>query len=415
MSSVGIVETASPRTDQCASLSDARTDLPRAALFRALANQLLNLARRADRMMAVMVIIPGDAGTGSPADRADAGVAERIRRDLRSCDVAGHLDDGTLAVAAGGLATPGDVRRMVLRLAKCVQATPAGTDSAGAPRFVLGVALYPLDGDDVGTLFRAAVAAAATCGHEDSIAFATEPGPAQPADPLALEAAIDEALREHRLEVRYQPKIELRSGRIASFEALVQWHCPNLGTIPSEQLISAAEDTGQIGEVGAFVLETVARQLTHWQRSGLLAIPVSVNLSTREFLDHRLGLRVKEFLTAHALDPRLMTLEFSETSIMQHADVSPFLLRELAALGVGLCLDRFGTGFASLVCLHHFPIAEIKIDRMFVCGTPQVPGDLRIAAAAVALARELDLTSTAVGIERDRQRTFLTARGCVYG
>jgi EAL domain-containing protein (putative c-di-GMP-specific phosphodiesterase class I) len=227
---------------------------------------------------------------------------------------------------------------------------------------------------------------------------------------LALEADLRRALGKDELRVYYQPIADAKSGRVAAHEALARWQHPERGLIPPSEFIQLAEETGMIYKLGEWVLRQACRWATFiGVERGL---PVSVNLSPRQFNDPRLVQTVAAALRETGLPARLLQLEITETTAMQQTDVALATLNRLKALGVSIAIDDFGTGYSSLSYLKRFPVDMLKIDRSF---TGELPGDAdqcAIVSAIVALAHALELKVTAEGVENEAQRAFLEGCGC---
>ncbi|MFC3687637.1 putative bifunctional diguanylate cyclase/phosphodiesterase [Aquipuribacter hungaricus] len=239
------------------------------------------------------------------------------------------------------------------------------------------------------------------------------PDPSQ--DRLAVLEQLRAALREGQLRVHYQPRVHLRSGDVTGVEALVRWEHPGRGLLSPAAFVDAAETSGVIRELGAWVLAEAATQAVAWDREpgGRLAgLQVSVNLSTRQLADDDLVARVTEVLERTGLAPSRLVLEITETALMHRPGAALRALRELKALGVLLAVDDFGTGYSSLTYLKQFPVDELKIDRSFVSGMHTDPADHAIVAGCVHLAHALGLVVVAEGLETPEQVVALRAMGC---
>ena len=229
---------------------------------------------------------------------------------------------------------------------------------------------------------------------------------------LALEADLRRALGRDELRVYYQPIVHGRSGRIAAHEALVRWQHPERGLIAPAEFIHLAEETGMILKLGEWVLRQACRWATFiGVERGL---PVSVNLSPRQFNDPRLVQTVAAALHETGLPARLLQLEITETTAMQHTDVTLATLNRLKELGVSIAIDDFGTGYSSLSYLKRFPVDKLKIDRSFTSELPGDPDQCAIVSAIIALAHALELQVIAEGVETQAQRAFLKSCGCDY-
>ena len=233
---------------------------------------------------------------------------------------------------------------------------------------------------------------------------------------IDLENDLRRAVERDEFRLHYQPLVALSTGVIVGFEALVRWQHPTRGLVPPLAFIPLAEETGLIGSIGRWVLETACRQAYAWRASGPGGSPLvmSVNLSARQFAQADLVESIAEILEESHLDPSSLELEITESVVMDQSEIGIRALRRLRELGVQLVLDDFGTGYSSLAYLKHLPLDTIKIDRSFVAGLANAP-DRSIVEAVIALAHGLGIGVVAEGIETDDQRRVLRDLGCDLG
>jgi diguanylate cyclase (GGDEF)-like protein len=234
---------------------------------------------------------------------------------------------------------------------------------------------------------------------------------------LKMEAELRRALERGELRLHYQPKVELRTGRLVGLEALVRWQHPERGMVPPGSFIPMAEETGLIMPIGRWVLETACRQAGRWRSDAEIGegLVMAVNLSPRQFRHPRLVDDVGHVLSAMRLDPGGLEIEITEGTAMGDADATVKTLERLKSLGVRLVIDDFGTGYSSLGYLKRFPIDVLKVDRSFVAGLPGNAGDAAIVQAVVGLSRALGLKAVAEGVETVPQLDELRALGCDQG
>jgi EAL domain-containing protein (putative c-di-GMP-specific phosphodiesterase class I) len=193
---------------------------------------------------------------------------------------------------------------------------------------------------------------------------------------------------------------------------LIRWRHPDLGLVSPAQFIPMAEETGLIIPIGEWVLNSACAQLRAWREGGLTPVPVAVNLSAKQFHQQNIAAVVMRALQDHAVDPRLLELEITESTAMRNAEATSTTLRNLKALGVRIAIDDFGTGYSSLSYLKRFPIDSLKIDRSFVTDLPGNQDDASIAQAIITMAHALRLKVIAEGVENKAQLEFMTANGC---
>jgi EAL domain-containing protein (putative c-di-GMP-specific phosphodiesterase class I) len=230
---------------------------------------------------------------------------------------------------------------------------------------------------------------------------------------LMLETGLRRALERNELLLYYQPKRDLRRSGISGVEALLRWHHPDLGLLQPSRFIPLAEETGLIVPIGKWVLETACAQNMAWQRQGLPAIRISVNLSPRQFADPNLLNDVRAALQKSGMPAQLLELEITESMVMQNVERTVRVLDAIKSLGITLAIDDFGTGYSSMSLVKKFPIDVLKIDRSFVRAITNDDGeDNAIADAIIALGRALNLTIVAEGVETAEQEAFLRAHNC---
>ncbi|MGI4718019.1 MAG: putative bifunctional diguanylate cyclase/phosphodiesterase [Janthinobacterium lividum] len=280
--------------------------------------------------------------------------------------------------------------------------------------FSIGTARMPRDGDDADALLNNAVTA---MRH----AKAQGRGEIQPYSPalrtessrrLTLESHLRRALAQDELVVEYQPKVDLRSGALAGFEALVRWRHPEFGVIRPDEFIPIAEETGLIIPISDWVLRTAVAQLGAWREQGLAVAPVAVNLSARQFLQSDVVATVSALLAASKVPPALLELELTESVSMADPERSAVVMRGLGELGVALSIDDFGTGYSSFAYLRRLPLNKLKIDKSFVQDMDHSTESLAIVQAIVAMAHRLQLAVIAEGGETAEQVAALRKAEC---
>jgi EAL domain-containing protein (putative c-di-GMP-specific phosphodiesterase class I) len=285
----------------------------------------------------------------------------------------------------------------------------------------IGIALYPQDGLDAGTLLRRAeLALAAAKRRRSGLAFADEAGAEPAPEQLSLigdmRAALLGGAHGGEFLLAYQPKLDLRSGRIVAVEALLRWRHPQRGMVAPGSFIPFAEQTGFIREVTPWVLDAAIRQLACWRRGGPddcgLDIAVSVNLSALDLLDPLLAERLEALLERHAVPPSRLCLEITESALMDEPALALAHLNALAALGVKLSIDDYGVGQASLAYLKSLPVDELKLDRSFITAITESPRNAAIVQSTIMLSHALGLSVVAEGVETAEELDWLRANGC---
>jgi EAL domain-containing protein (putative c-di-GMP-specific phosphodiesterase class I) len=231
---------------------------------------------------------------------------------------------------------------------------------------------------------------------------------------LALKADLQRANVAEEFEVYYQPIVALQSGAIAGVEALLRWRHPNRGLVLPSEFIGLAEETGLILPLGRLVLRRACEQIAHWRSVGHVNLGVSVNISAKQLASRLLPTEVNAALDEASLDPSVLTLEITE-SVLLESQVVVGRLEELRALGVRIAIDDFGTGYSSLDYLRRFPVDTLKIAKSFVDELGSSSEQERLVAAIVRLGSTFGLDTVAEGIEEESQRDRLRALGCRFG
>ena len=276
----------------------------------------------------------------------------------------------------------------------------------------IGIALCPEHGNDLDSLIRSADTAmyvAKEHGKRTYTVFSPEMNK-RVAEYMWLDTNLRKGLEQNQLVVYYQPKIEAASGKVSSVEALVRWDSPERGLIPPLQFISYAEESGLIGPLGRWVLQTAAKQAAQWQRQGL-PLRVAVNLSARQLVDDSIVEDLVQVLQHNQLTPCLLDFELTESSLIEDEKRAREVIARLRQLGAQVHLDDFGTGYSSLAQLARIPLDAIKLDKSFVRGVNDNPVSQSLVRAIVAAAEALKFRVIAEGVETESENRFLDEIG----
>lgn len=228
---------------------------------------------------------------------------------------------------------------------------------------------------------------------------------------LTLRHEMHRAMERNEFILYYQPQYDLATGAMVGVEALIRWKHPEKGLLKPSEFIPYAEESGMIIQIGQWVLQEACRQNKAWQDAGLSPIPVSVNLSIRQFVQDDLASKVAAVLKSSKLESKYLNLEITESMTMDIGHVSRCLL-DISELGIGISVDDFGTGYSSFHYLKNFPIDRLKIDRSFVRDIQSDPNDAKIVAAIIAMAHNLNIQVIAEGVETKEQMEFLRNHNC---
>jgi EAL domain-containing protein (putative c-di-GMP-specific phosphodiesterase class I) len=278
----------------------------------------------------------------------------------------------------------------------------------------IGITVFPTDGDSAQILAKNADIAmyhAKEQGKND-YQFYLESMNVLAHERLALENKLREALNNNELSLNYQPQVETHTGRVVGLEALMRWHHPEDGMIAPDLFIPVAEETGLILALGEWVIDEACRQLHEWQRAGLPAPRVSINVSGHQFGKQNVSGLIQSSLTKYRVAPGLLEVEITESAIMEQPERAVRELASIKALGVSIALDDFGTGYSSFSYLHRFPIDTLKIDRSFIRDIAGKEQTSELVAAIIAMAHILKLRVVAEGVECQNQYSILAEKYC---
>jgi diguanylate cyclase (GGDEF)-like protein/PAS domain S-box-containing protein len=340
-------------------------------------------------------------------------VAGRLRELLADADTIARLGGDEFIVITGH-ATPDAAGQMAARIVDALARPYALQGKALHSGTSVGIAMYPGDGEDPGTLLRHADTAmyAAKGRGRGQFQFFSPGMNAATHERLLLESRLWQALERQEFELYLQPQIDLASGNVVGAEALLRWHPPGLGAVAPDRFIPIAEESGLILPLGEWVLQQAIGLLGHWQTIGLGHLRLAVNLSARQCQGDALPAQLDRLLAATGADPALLELEITESAAMQDPERSRTLLQQLRARGISVAIDDFGTGYSSLSYLKLFELDRIKIDRGFVKDIETDPNDAAIVSATIGLAHALGLQVIAEGVETAAQADFLRAHRC---
>jgi diguanylate cyclase (GGDEF)-like protein len=399
---------------------DVLTGLPNRALFNDRLTVALAQARRGDQKLAILLLnldrfsAINESFGYSVGDQFLCRVAERVRAGIRAGDTVARFGGDEFAVLIHKIRSEEDAAKVAQKVLEEIR-LPFSVDQRELfTTTSIGASTYPTDGLDVETLTRNADAAlhrAKEHGRDNYQLYSPEMN-ARAVERLSLENRLRQALQNEQLVLYYQPLIDLRSERIVGAEALLRWLHPELGLLSPGDFIPLAEVLGLIMPIGQWVLNASCEQLREWHDTGYPDFRVAVNVSTRQFQQPDFVGGVIQALEGSGISPESLELEITEPSVMRDPEGSIARLQDLKKRNVGLSLDDFGTGFASLNYLGLFPIHRIKLDGSFVRELPRNSNHCAIARAVIAMAHALRLSIAAEGVETPEQLAFLRDAGC---
>lgn len=399
---------------------DSLTGLPNRVLFNDRLRQAVAQARRNHWIVGVLFLdldrfkLVNDTLGHASGDLLLKQVAARLSECLRPTDTVGRLSGDEFAVILSELA---EAQNAGYVAQKILDALAAPFNLEGSEVFVtasIGITLYPSDSESIDTLIRDADAAmyGAKAAGRNNYQYYTAAMNARALEKLRLETGIRRALERNELLLHYQPKIDIASGNISGLEALLRWQSPEQGLVSPAQFIPLLEDSGLIVPVGEWVTRVVCAQLQAWRKAGVKPVPVAINLSARQLRQQGYAEVLGQAMQEYGIDPELIHVEITESSLMENPEEAILVLQELKTLGIRLEADDFGTGYSSLSYLKRFPLDALKIDRSFVRDITTDEDDAVIAKTVISLAHSLGLTVVAEGVETEEQLAFLSINRC---
>ncbi len=399
---------------------DPLTNLPNRLLLFDRLRQAMAGSRRSGQRTAVIVFDVDrfkdvNDGHGHPAgDSLLRALAARLRNTIRATDTLARVGGDEFALVAPGLTHLQQVDEMVQRLIVACRRPFVCGGSQLRISISVGAALFPDHGDDLDGLLRAAdtaLYAAKTAGRDRVVLYSAALHAAQ-RQRRRLQSELGKATARGQFRLAYQPRLALADRRLMAVEALLRWDHPEFGNLPTDRFIAVAEATGLIIDIGGWVLDAACRQACRWRDAGH-PVRVAVNLSAVEFRQAGLPERIRQCLERAALDPALLELEITETACMEReGQGQESAVEEIKRLGVGLAIDDFGTGYSSLAYLKWLPFDVLKVDRSFIRNLAGDPRDEAIVTTIVTLARQLEKTVVAEGVETEQQLATLGRLGC---
>jgi diguanylate cyclase (GGDEF)-like protein/PAS domain S-box-containing protein len=412
---------------------DSLTDLPNRQAFKEQVSKAIKIAKRYGRIGAVLYLDLDEFKRINDTLGHDIGdlllqnITKRLVEQVRESDTISYFDTGNsnrrniarlggdeFTVLLDEIERPEDAAIVAKRVQGVIASSYNlnGYDVYVTPS--IGIAIFPRDGRDVEELLKNADTAMyhAKAVGKNNFQFYTEQMNALAATRLKLEGKLRKALAAHEMELYYQPQIDIRTGEVVSAEALLRWRQPELGMIPPDEFIPIAEETGMVIELGEWILNEACRQNKAWQDAGYQHIRVAVNLSSMQFIQRDLSIKVARSLKASRLDARFLELEITESILMRNVNETIATLNDFKRMGINMSVDDFGTGYSSLSYLKRFPLNSLKIDRSFIRDIPENQDDVTITSAIIAMAHRLNLSVVAEGVESQRHMDFLKQQGC---
>jgi diguanylate cyclase (GGDEF)-like protein/PAS domain S-box-containing protein len=399
---------------------DGLTGLPNRTLLHDRLGQALEQAQRDKKRATVMFIdldrfkSINDTLGHAVGDELLQAVAQRLRSVVRAVDTVSRFGGDEFVIVLHEIASPDDA---VLVAEKILVALSPPVCLAGSVIRItpsIGIAVYPDDGMDAVMLMKNADTAMyhAKAVGRNNFQFFSRQMNEQASRFFEMEHRLQQAIDAGQLLLHYQPLIDWSRRAVCGMEALVRWNDPEHGLISPTEFIPVAEESGLIIPLGEWVLRTALEQNRQWQQEGRALVPISVNLSPRQFRQKDLVDSVRRILADTGQPASLLELEITESSLMHDVTETTARLHELAAMGVRVAIDDFGTGYSSLAYLKRFPVHKLKVDQSFVRDLTTDPDDVAIVTAVIGLASSMGLDLLAEGVECQEQLDVLLGLGC---
>ena len=399
---------------------DALTGLPNRRLMQDRLHQAIMAARRKQRHVAVLFLdldrfkVVNDSLGHDTGDFILKDIARRLVSCVREVDTVSREGGDEFVVILPDLDRPEHARTVADKILKEV-AKPveiAGHEIHITPS--IGISHYPNDATDVQQLLKQADSAMyqAKDAGRATVRFFTTDLNFLLAKRLEIESRLRKAIENEEFFLRYQPQVDLDTGRICGMEALVRWQDPQKGEVSPNDFIPVAEELGLIVPIGEWVFRTACKQLKRWEQEKVAPETVSINISPRQFMSKRLVRTLMSIVRESGADPKRIELEITETMIMRNIEQSVETLTQLRAAGMQVAVDDFGVGYSSLSQLKRLPASSMKIDRSFIMNVPDDIQSGTITEAIIAMAKRLKLRCIAEGVETRPQLDFLRANHC---
>jgi len=399
---------------------DALTGLPNRALFMDRLTQALNQAGRSDQRLGLMFIdldgfkLVNDTLGHDKGDELLVEASKRLLTCVRQGDTVARLGGDEFTIIMPNL---GDVRNAPVVAQRIIDALEQPFLLRTHEAFVsgsIGIATFPDDAGDAATLLRNADAAMYRAKEQGkaNYQFFTAELNAQVSERMIIKNGLTKAMERNEFMLYYQPKCDLVTGRMVGVEALLRWRSADMGMVSPVKFIPVMEETGLIGQVGEWAIETACLQHREWRNAGFPYMRVAVNLSVRQLRQNNLDEVVANILQRTGIDASGLELEITESMIMKDTENAIALLQRLRGMGIHLAMDDFGTGYSSLSYLKRFPLNTIKIDRSFVNDIATDPDDLEIIRTIIQMGHSLRRRIVAEGVETEEQRKLLRKLKC---
>lgn len=415
--------TASQKQLTYLSQHDGLTGLPNRSMGREHVQQAISTATRHGTRVALLFVdldnfkAINDSLGHAAGDDFLKQVAGRLSAAVRKSDIVERHGGDEFVIGLTDIVSAEDVPYAANKLLASLSHPIVLKDTQLSTSCSIGIAMFPDDSGDYESLLRQADIAMyqAKESGRNTYRFFDASMHANIQNNVLLLSNLRQALERKEFALYYQPVFDLATGALVGAEALIRWFQPEKGLVSPADFIPAAENSGLIVDIGIWVLEEACRQMATWHRQGRRDFVLAVNLSPVQFRRGNIEAVVENALKVSGLDPAFLELEITESTLVQDTESFIVSLRRLKALGVKISIDDFGTGYSNLSYLQRFSVDKLKIDQSFVKRLQMGPQDRAIVTAIIQMAKSLELSTTAEGIEDDASRQILLGLGCVQG
>jgi PAS domain S-box-containing protein/diguanylate cyclase (GGDEF)-like protein len=399
---------------------DLLTNLPNQRLFKEqLVTAIANASRHGNFMAVMFVEIENyQEIKEAPIEELDTNFIPTLGQLLKSClrsgDTIARWEETKFIVLLPLIKAAKDTANIGKRIIDILKQPVEIKGQSIQVKVVVGISVYPLDGGDADTLIQKAVTSREQVQKQGSNNYGNSSlmMTAQTSRLLRLENTLYNALKQEQFLLYYQPQVNIKTGQITGIEALLRWQHPELGLISPAQFIHLAEETEVIIPLGKWVLQTACTQNKLWQNEGICNLPITVNLSLKEFQQSDLTSTIAQILQQTGLPPEHLELDITEGAIIQNLEFAQKTINDLKCLGVRIALDDFGSGNSSLSCLTTLKLDTLKIAQDFISEIKDSSQDKSLLSAIIGLGRGFNLRVVAEGVEKDEDLDLLRSLGC---
>jgi diguanylate cyclase (GGDEF)-like protein len=400
---------------------DSLTGMENRARFLERLTEAAALGARTNRRFAVLYVDldrfkdVNDSAGHATGDRVLLEVARRLHKTVRQSDACARFGGDEFAVLVPEVENAAELSVLAQRIGDAMGAPYRIDETDTYLSASTGIVIFPEDGSDPDTLLRRADAAMYRAKEDgrNRYRFYSEEIAARLERRQTIQSGVRDAMEHARLELYYQPIVDLETGRPHAAEALLRWNRPGHGVVPAMEFIAEAEDAGLMPVIGEWVIGQAVAQLGSWTRAGL-DLRVAINVSAMQLQDAALISTLRSAIAAAGVDAARIELEITESAALRNPDAAAAVLHECRAMGIRVALDDFGTQFASLAYLKRLPVDVIKIDRSFVAGLPSQLEDAAIVRSVISLGATLGRAIVAEGVELAEQAAWLRIEGCRF-